>query len=443
MGTLKRIMQMMDIKRKPLFLTMIIGMVLFTEVQAASDIDPNTQALILEQNARIDRLESTIQQMQDAEQSEELDADPYGNIDIHGFISQGYLKSDGVNLIPRAKDGTFELNEIGLNFTSQLNSKLWCGIQLLSRDFGQTDNNKVKLDWAVIDYRWRDALGFRAGRMKMPTGLYTDTRDIDALRTSILLPINNIYHENWREVFGYVNGVGIHGDIMTESWGVLSYQGQYGYTYFDSSDGATSQLAQSTTLFGAFQEMNSDYVVFGRLDWYPDWIEGLRLGTSYGEFQYNHKYTVTAGSYPTYIGYVVGDTFTWSFNNLRIKTLGAEYSIGDWVFTGEWMTTEIASEIPNIHMRNRWAGVQYRINDRLQAGAYHSDSYTVGSDRSAPANLTQDTAVSLRIDFNDHWLLKGEVHYVYGTKDMNSAYNPGGYEDTACWMWLLKTTVWF
>ena len=37
-------------------------------------------------------------------------------------------------------------------------------------------------DWFDLDYRWKDWLGLRAGRVKLPYGLYNDTSDIDAAR---------------------------------------------------------------------------------------------------------------------------------------------------------------------------------------------------------------------------------------------------------------------
>ena len=43
-------------------------------------------------------------------------------IDIHGFISQGYLQSTDNNYLANTDKGTFEFNEAAINF-----SKLYCG----------------------------------------------------------------------------------------------------------------------------------------------------------------------------------------------------------------------------------------------------------------------------------------------------------------------------
>ncbi len=44
--------------------------------------------------------------------------------------------------------------------------KLRVGVQFLSRDLGETGNNEVEVDWAYGDYRFRNWLGIRAGKMK-------------------------------------------------------------------------------------------------------------------------------------------------------------------------------------------------------------------------------------------------------------------------------------
>ena len=39
-----------------------------------------------------------------------------------------------------------------------------------------------------FDYRFKDWLGIRAGRVKIPFGLYNDSSDVDSARVPILLP---------------------------------------------------------------------------------------------------------------------------------------------------------------------------------------------------------------------------------------------------------------
>lgn len=62
------------------------------------------------------------------------------------------------------------------------------GMQLFAFDRGNYGRDKVTIDWAYGDYRVNDWLGFRAGKVKIPLGLYNEARDNDALRTFIFLP---------------------------------------------------------------------------------------------------------------------------------------------------------------------------------------------------------------------------------------------------------------
>ena len=109
-------------------------------------------------------------------------------IDIHDFLSQGFLYSNRNNYLADTETGTFQFNELGINFAADLTDRLRLGIQLAARDLGDMDNDKVVIDWAYADYRWRDWLGIRVGKMRLPLGFYNKTRDLDMLRTFIFLP---------------------------------------------------------------------------------------------------------------------------------------------------------------------------------------------------------------------------------------------------------------
>ena len=78
--------------------------------------------------------------------------DEYGQVDIHGFISQGYLVSSYQDFyFAKTSDGTFEFNEIGLNFGTQVTDELRMGIQFLARDLGDFGNDEIYIDYALAD----------------------------------------------------------------------------------------------------------------------------------------------------------------------------------------------------------------------------------------------------------------------------------------------------
>ncbi len=119
-------------------------------------------------------------------------------IEIHGFVSQGFIWSAKNEYLAKSKGGSFEFNETALNFTNQVTDSLRMGFQLLAHDLGPMGNYKPQFDWFYLDYQYRDWLGFRAGRIKMPFGLFNEVQDIDVARVPILLP-QSIYQSDHRE----------------------------------------------------------------------------------------------------------------------------------------------------------------------------------------------------------------------------------------------------
>ena len=97
-------------------------------------------------------------------------------VDIHGFVSQGYLQSSDYNFYAaETEDGSYEFNEFGINFASNVTDDLRIGMQLLSRDLGALGNNMVEVDWAYADCSFRNWLGLRVGRMKNRKAILINT----------------------------------------------------------------------------------------------------------------------------------------------------------------------------------------------------------------------------------------------------------------------------
>jgi len=144
-------------------------------------------------------------------------------VKVHGFMGQSFILTQGNEyLVANSEKGSHELNEVGLTITSQISPKFRVGFQLLSRDFGDMDNNKTQLDWAFADYRYKDYLGVRFGRVKLPYGLYNEGRDTDILRPMVFLP-QSVYDENYRPYLLAYQGTGIYGNYSNDLIGSFDY----------------------------------------------------------------------------------------------------------------------------------------------------------------------------------------------------------------------------
>lgn len=69
-------------------------------------------------------------------------------VEIHGFVSQGYLqtsRNDGY-LVERSRQGSWDFRESGINFSTSPVENLRIGAQFYARDLGDLGNDKVELD---------------------------------------------------------------------------------------------------------------------------------------------------------------------------------------------------------------------------------------------------------------------------------------------------------
>ena len=374
-------------------------------------------------------------------------------IDIHAFVSQGFLVSDDNSFLSAdTEDGTFQFNEIGINFNKQLTENLHVGLQFLARDQGMIGNNDVEIDWAYGDYRWRDWLGLRAGIMRLPLGLYNETRDLDFLRSSILLP-QSVYNENLRDFFSRLRGVGLYGDIPLKAAGALGYQAMVGTVDIDS-DGGVARSSESSGMV-EFIEADVGTVYNGSLQWYTP-IEGLRAGVTY--FYNSDTETEIQMTIPMGPGMPTEITAIDEQDEFQVYVLSAEYTWEHLVVAAEYMEMNRESHVQGFPMAfeldpvGYYLGGSYRFTDWFELGSYYSLYYADKDDKDGDdleamgrpdfRAWLKDFAVTTRFDFNDNWILKLEGHMMDGAALVMAQENLDGFEEN--WFLLAaKATFYF
>ncbi len=344
------------------------------------------------------------------------EAADYSAVDIHGFISQGYLKSDHNNFLADTEDGTFQFNEMGINFTTSPAESLYLGIQFLARDIGDTGNDKIEIDWAYADYKWYEWLGFRVGKIKLLYGFYNESRDIDMLRTPILLP-PSVYSESARDAQTAVKGISVYGNIDAGPAGLLTYQAMYGVVDIDSNSGTVKLIE---TLYNiSITSVERDEAKAGAIHWHTP-LDGLKVGVS----------LINTGIE------FIGPALTVDYSTFESKIISAEYLIGNLTLSGEYHlltkdtdTTVIAlNRTVNDETKTDtyYINAAYRFTDWFELGSYHS--YLIrDNDGSGDENKRINTCLTLRFDINSNWLVKLEGHKVEGTYGVL----PGENETTA------------
>lgn len=116
-----------------------------------------------------------------------------GKAQLHGFAGQGATYTDHYNVFGTSRDVSLDFREIGLTSSLKPFPNLLVSAQGLYRDAGGSDEQGVRLDFAQADYSAplfdsSLVLGVRGGRVKIPFGLYNDTRDMMWTRPSVMLP---------------------------------------------------------------------------------------------------------------------------------------------------------------------------------------------------------------------------------------------------------------
>jgi hypothetical protein len=350
-----------------------------------------------------------------------METDVLGGLDVHGFVSQGFLKSTEYNYLAHdSKDGSFQFNEMAISFSKQATDKLRLGIQLFARDLGDVANDKITVDWAYGDYRWKDWLGLRVGKIKIPRALYNETRDADMLRTSVILP-QTLYGDLMRDTSIAVRGVGLYGSVDTNHPGTINYQFLGGVVPTDLEAGVGKIIGSS--LAG---EMDMENAYVGVLSWDTP-VEGLALKVSTLN---------TKGKWP----YEVAPGFVTTFNMEKYTTTiySVEYTWDNLLLAAEYGTIEIGQEILGNSSTNTdesyYVMASYRFTDWLEVGSYYSVYYDNKDDRDGSGlqidhgAWLKDLTLSCRVDINENWIFKLEGHQMDGTAGVLAVDNPARLE---------------
>ena len=163
-------------------------------------------------------------------------------VTFHGFASQGFLASSKYNYLGNTTHGSFELSEFGLNASMSPLPRTRVSAQAFLFDVGDVGRYNPVLDYAMVDYNFRDEIGIRGGRVRRPGGIYNAIQDIDVARTSVLLP-QGVYDARWRDFTCSVDGGSLYGSVGLGKVGSLSYE-VYGGMASLSEQGGVARLLQ-------------------------------------------------------------------------------------------------------------------------------------------------------------------------------------------------------
>ena len=371
-------------------------------------------------------------------------------LQVHGTLSQGYLKSDGAFMqtqdlgVPLdTNTSTFHYNEFAINFSYQISDRLRAGLQLMSRDFLVLMDNHVYLDWAQFDYAWKNEANFQAGRLKVPLGLHNKSRDIDAARTSIFLP-EALYAEIRRSHFNYIDGFGVYGSIDLGSLDTLNYSTVFGDADLERKG---YQTEQGLTDFEA--QLENMYSI--QLMWDTP-LEGLKIGGTYLQFDAH----IFGNLDKTQSGGSASNLWYFLYDKYNVYVTSLEYTWKDLIITTEYQETRLTNRdnmrgnIP-VHLMGWYLSTAYRFNDWFASEIYYSEFYRNNDDKQGkllPLGIPdyyawqKDWSFNFRFDITDNFIVKAGVMLKDGFGVTESAV-PVSLSERYWTLYQLKATAYF
>ena len=280
--------------------------------------------------------------------------DLMGRLDLHAFLSQTALYSNDNNFFGNSDDSTsFDSNEVGAVLSARITDNLTLSTQLLSRNAGKGDTGDPRVDYAFINYRFYNSLdanyAVRIGKLRLPYGLYNDTRDVASTNPSILLP-QSIYIDAGRNTFFAANGILLQGEHTGDN---DAWRWETGAVQNTTDNNEISDLSG----VNATQKDGGGKNLIGRI-MYTGEFEKYRIGLSYRE--HSLLFTPHFAAYPlAFPGMVVPITGTDSTVKTESWVLSGQYNFDRFGLTSEYSVADIT--LNSLGQRSQFRSESYYV----------------------------------------------------------------------------------
>ena len=349
------------------------------------------------------------------------------SLQIHGFLSQGFLHTSDNNLFGHSDDNiSVDFRELGVNASWRVMPELQFALQTVWRDAGQTDEDDLRIDYGVANYSFYSSestlLGIKAGRVPTPLGLYNDTRDVASTRPSVLLP-QSIYFDRNRNVALSADGGYFYGEQRTD----------YGDFLFNIGiiTPRTDDPSFKHALVG-----NNPGILIGDTSWVTrlnyEWQSGMiRLAITYGEFNADYR--------PKSL---TGNVLPGSYK-LNPLLFSAQYNSENWSLTAEYALRKIELKNFGIFPNNQRTGESYYIQGTYKLTSYlealirydqlsmdindrNGNKFSENTEFRVPnyVRFAKDWTFGLRVGLTSSLLISAEYHRINGTGWLSSLENP-------------------
>lgn len=374
----------------------------------------------------------------------------------NGVITQGVFHTDENKIYGESKDdASFDFTEVSLNgsYRSPLNARL--SAQVIYRHAGATFD-KVNLDYLNLDTQLsasaNHSAGIRVGRVKVPYGLFNESRDIAFTRPSIYLSQSIYFDVTMREtlvagdgIFPYVSffsdigrwdieiGYGKPKDVNFDTLQVLGTAGNYElnrtatYRVLYTSPNESVQIA--------FSGLHPDEVIYretfplSQFGLNPINFGGFRIDEIDLDVRFNGDFNVLSFMY-AFKNY----TFIAEYGRIKVET--ASLTVDGGLAFLPLVSQRLPEIVEGINTTSEsiHAQIEKRFNRHWAIHLSVDHLYTDRDDREGDlieelnlgrgySRFARDT--SLGIQWTPRWdiSVRAEVHHIDGTAWLNDLEN--------------------
>ncbi|MEX1667592.1 hypothetical protein AB4876_01635 [Zhongshania guokunii] len=337
---------------------------------------------------------------------------PNNDLQVHGFISQAYILSDGNNFYGDSQRGSTDYMEAAINSTWRVTPNLNFAGQILSRDAGNTDNGDLKIDFLFADIKAVEndmsGLGFRLGRVRNAFGFYNDTRDVIFTRPSILMP-QAVYFE---------------GNGLREL--LFSADGAQLYSYWDADENSTT----FTFTLGRTKSLSADIIknIFGQSSAIIH--KGELKNPIFAQLQHSRnggdsKFGISMLNVSLALNSINPANGDVSLD-ANGYVLSAQKNLAMWTFTSEYSLISVEYQIGQAFSQEIEAAyiqAQYRLNHEITLTGRYEMSVLDRDNRNETDS--HNLVFGVRWTPAANWIIDADVYGIRGTSGIPGIDNAG------------------
>lgn len=370
------------------------------------------------------------------------------SLQVHGFIAQGVIDADGSNYINDDESVSFELTEVGLNTSYQINDDYRVAGQVVYLNGGNRYHPGPRLDYLLLEWdafhndAWQASFYF--GRVKNIHWLYSSVRDVPFARPSIIIP-QVTYFDGLRDLGVGGDGAAAKFTYNDDELGEFDFNFSRGKSSF--SDEQADVVVGEFALGKVEHDLDTQLSVYWRPP-YSQW----RFGMSVNDASFSYQQAEI-------------DNFFDSDFTLQFYTASALYEGEFWQFSAELVQERLVTDgfyFPGFHRdtigQGYYAQASYQLQKELSV-LFRTERFYSNKDDKNGSQLAQnsgglipayfgyhnDTMIGLTYDVANNFRINAEYHWMQGGARLSPVVQPDPIaNDSKNWqVWAIQFMYWF